>query len=96
MKKDCRIYGISLRMNICIMEVKDGEERTVKAALRRKKKKTFITTKGTPIKLSVDFSEENLQGMRGAKRVNLLTKNALPVKAPFRSKSEIKILSNKN
>lgn len=61
-----------------------------------KKKTTFITTKGTPIKLSVDFSEENLQGMRGAKRVNLLTKNALPVKAPFRNKSEIKILSNKS
>ena len=63
---------------------------------KKKKKKTFITTKGIPIKLSVDFSEENLQCMRGAKRVNLLTKNALPVKAPFRNKSEIKILSNKS
>ena len=83
-------------MNICIVEVKDGEERTVKAALRKQRKKKFITTKGTPIKLSVDFSEENLQCMRGAKRVNLLTKNALPVKAPFRNKSEIKILSNKS
>ena len=78
------------------MEVKDGEERTVKAALRKQRKKKFITTKGTPIKLSVDFSEENLQCMRGATRVNLLTKNALPVKAPFRNKSEIKILSNKS
>ena len=62
----------------------------------KKKKKKLITIKRTPIKLSVDFSEENLQGMRSAKRVNLLTKNALPVKAPFRNKSEINILSNKS
>ena len=75
-----------------------GKERILKAA-REKERGTY---KGVPIRLSADFSKENLQARRGWKEVFKVMKGKdlhlrllYPAKLSFRMEGKVKCFSDK-
>ena len=82
---------------IKLAKIKD-KERILKAARGKER----VTYKGVPIRLSADFSEENLQARRGWKEVfevmkgkDLQPRALYPAKVSFRMEGQIKCFSDK-
>jgi len=76
----------------------NDKERILKAA----REKQNITYRGTPIRLSADFSTETLQARREwqeifkvLKRNNMQPRILYPTRISFKIEGEIKIFSNK-
>ena len=81
---------------IKLLKIKD-KERILKAA----KEKETVTYKGVPIRLSADFSKENLQARRGWKVFQVMKGKDLPprllypAKLSFRMEEQIKYFPDK-
>ena len=82
---------------ITLPKIKD-KERTLEAA----REKEIVTHKGVPIRLSADFSKENLQARRGWKEVFQVMKGKglhprllYPAKLSFRMERQIKCFPGK-
>ena len=86
------------RQNIIKMPNVEDKERILKAAMEKQR----ITYKGVPIRLSTDFSKENLQARRGWTEVfevmkgkDLHPRLLYPAKLSFRMEGQIKCFSDK-
>ena len=78
-------------------KIKDNER-----ILKEAREKETVTYKGVPIRLSVDFSKENLQARRGWKEVFKVMKGQdlhprllYPAKLSFRMEGQIKCFPDK-
>ena len=86
------------RHNIIIFSKSKEKERILKAA----REKETVTYRGVPIKLSADFSKENLQARRGWKEVfevmkgkDLHPRLLYPAKLSFRMEGQIQCFPDK-